>query len=292
MSDVQAVNHLILAVNRYSPIPILIFGLIGNILNIAVFTRRSLINNPCSIYFLSCTIANLCILIVGSILRCLVDGFKIDLISIHVSICRLRYFILHCSMVLSSWFIVLASIDRYCVSSQDQKRRQLSNRKYAIYSVLLTIMICLILYSHIFGFFTIEQFQAERNCYAQTGIYRIFYDFLYFTTFSFTPPILMIIIGLATFDNIHKIARRVSPGGVSNTRNGTLMKRRDRQLSSMLLLQLITIVICTLPIAIQKLYSTFTDGSIKTPYRLAIEDLVVQITRQLLFLNSALSFYV
>jgi hypothetical protein len=51
-----------------------------------------------------------------------------------------------------------------------------------------------------------------------------------------------------------------------------------------LLVQLITIVICTLPIVIQKLYTIFTGN-------ISVETLIVLITRHLMFLNSSATFY-
>jgi hypothetical protein len=59
----------------------------------------------------------------------------------------------------------------------------------------------------------------------------------------------------------------------------------------MLLIQLIATIVCTLPHAIQKLYATFTVNDIKSPYRLAVENLMPEITRQLLYINASISFY-
>jgi hypothetical protein len=60
----------------------------------------------------------------------------------------------------------------------------------------------------------------------------------------------------------------------------------------MLLVQLVASVICTLSSDIQKLYTTFTQNTSKDPYRMVTENLIVQITRQLLYINSVTSFYV
>lgn len=110
----------------------------------------------------------------------------------------------------------------------------------------------------------------KAYCYAQNGVYRIFYDFFYFATFSFTTPILMIIIELVTFRNIHHSRARINPNVIAVV-NSTHLKNRDRHLITMLVIQLITIVMSTLPIAIQMLYTTFTAGVPKSAYRVAIE---------------------
>ncbi|UJR22988.1 hypothetical protein I4U23_026015 [Adineta vaga] len=194
-------------------------------------------------------------------------------------------------MVLTSWFTILAGIDRYCVSSKHVHRRQLSNLKYSRYLVCLTVFIGLIGYSQVLGMFIIEQIKTGPSCYARAGTYRIFYDFFYFATFSFTPPIMMIIVGLGTFHNVQLSRTRINPTE-TNTQNMNQLKKRDRQLIKMLLVQVIFTVSLTLPLAIQKLYSTFTQNFVKDSYQVAIEGLITHIVRLLAFTNSCISFYI
>ena len=146
--------------NRDAPIPTLVFGFFGNIFNICTFTQASLVKNPCSTYFLSSSVTNMLFLIFGLIVRSLVDGFGIDLVSNSLAFCRIRYFMLHGSMTLSSWFTVLAGIDRYCISSRHVHRRQISNRRVAWKSVAVAIGLGAALCSHIFGLFTIEELKS------------------------------------------------------------------------------------------------------------------------------------
>ena len=60
-------NFITYELNGYIPIPFLILGTIGNILNIMVFTRPLIRTNPCSLYFISGSIANFFSLYVGLI---------------------------------------------------------------------------------------------------------------------------------------------------------------------------------------------------------------------------------
>jgi hypothetical protein len=270
---------------------VFLIGFIGNIINISIFTRPKLIKNPCSTYFLYLSVVDLNVLFFGSIIRLLSDGFGIDLISYNLGFCRFRYFILHCSMALSSWFTILAGIDRYCISSRNVHRRQLSNLKYSRYLAALTAFIGLVAYSHVLGLFTIEQLKTGPYCYAQAGAYQIFYDFFYFATYSFTPPIIMIIVGLATLHNIHQTCVQVEPA-ITNQVNVYRLKKRDRQLIKMLLIQFICTIALTSPNAIQKLYSTFTQNVIKDAYRVAIENFLAEIARMFTFVNASTSFFV
>lgn len=290
-NNVEWIEFVNLQYSRYVPIPIVLLGFVGNLFNIVIFTRRPMNTNPCSIYFLSSSAVNLSVLIFGSIFRCLADGFHFDVVAMHLAFCRLRYYILHCSMVLSPWIVVLAGFDRYCVSSPNIYRRRLSTRRNARHNVFFSIILCLLLFSHVWKYFTIEQLPSGALCYAQSGVYRVFYDILYFTTYSVIPPILMIIVGLGTLHNLHQTRLQVRPQHC-HRKHPLELRKKDRQLIRMLLMQFLVVLFCTLPIAIQKLYLTFTQDVWKSDYRLAIEAFVVQITRQLAFANSSLSFYV
>jgi sorbitol-specific phosphotransferase system component IIC len=77
----------------------------------------------------------------------------------------------------------------------------------------------------------------------------------------------------------------------ANNSNVRQLRKRDRQLIRMLLIQCICTVILTLPIAVQKLYATFTQNAIKDVYQLAAENFVAQLLRMLTYINSSTSFY-
>jgi len=288
MSNISALTIATKQFNRYTPIPIFILGLVGNIFNILIFTRRSLFKNPCTVYFLSATCVNINILFFGLLVRSLMDGFNIDVISNILVFCRLRYIVFHPSSVLSSWFLVLASIDRFCISSQSIRLRKFSHLAIARRAVIVASCVCLLMYIHIFGLFEIEQLQSGPYCYAKRGFYRVFYDFLFFASFSFFPPILMMIFGLATVRNILLTRTRV---GITRPTILGQLNKKDRQLIWMLLVQLIATIVCTLPYTILKLYSTFTVNDTKNLYRSEIELLVLQITRQLLYIGAGMNFY-
>jgi hypothetical protein len=71
------------------------------------------------------------------------------------------------------------------------------------------------------------------------------------TSFSLLPSILMMIIGLATVNNIRLVRVRVFTTTKTSINQ---LSKKDHQLIVMLLTQLIATVVCTLPNAILKLY--------------------------------------
>ncbi|CAF1155015.1 unnamed protein product [Adineta steineri] len=290
MSAATIINAVTLQFSRFAPLAVFIFGVPGNIFNILIFTRPLLIKNPCSTYFICASFANFGDLFFGLVLRSLSDGFGVDPASYNVTLCRFRYFFLHSSLALSSWFNILAGIDRFCISSRNAHRRQLSNLKYSRYISAITTVVGWAIYSHVLALFTIEQLKTGPYCYALTGPYRVFYDFFYFATFSFTPPIIMIILGLATYRNVHQTRSHVAPI-VTNNANAGQLKRRDRQLLKMACIQFICTVILTLPIAIQKLYATFTQNVVKGATQVAIENFITILLRVFVYINASTSFY-
>jgi hypothetical protein len=60
----------------------------------------------------------------------------------------------------------------------------------------------------------------------------------------------------------------------------------------MLFIQFIFTVVFKLPIAIQKLYATFTQNAIKDTYQFAAKTFVAQLMRMFAFIDSSTSFYV
>ncbi|CAF0852573.1 unnamed protein product [Adineta steineri] len=295
MSNTSELNNIILSLSQYLAIyvstPIGILGLAGNIFSILIFTRPSLVKNPCSIYLLSSAIANLGFIIFGIMAHFLSQGFGIDPSTYNLAYCRIRYFILNISLFLSIWFVTLAGIDRYCVSSRNIRRRQLSNVKYARYIVVLTTLFFLVLYCHELVFFTIEQLSTGPFCYAQSGTYRIFHDFLYFVVYCLIPPIIMIIVGFGIVYNIHQARGQIHPL-TTNNMNTNQLRKNNRQLVKMLLIQFIVTVSLILPLAIDKLYSTCTQNVIKSLYRLTIENFIQQILQLFININGSISFFV
>ncbi|CAF4370132.1 unnamed protein product, partial [Adineta steineri] len=85
----------------------------------------------------------------------------------------------------------------------------------------------------------------------------------------------MIFVGLATFYNTCHTHGKIKPVSMMSTATVSSktirLRKKDREFVKMLLIQLISTVILTLPIAIQKLYSTFTQQISKSSDRLLVE---------------------
>ena len=88
-------SYFVMQFNRIVPPIIFIFGTIGNLLSIIAFSSRTLRKNPCATYLFGLAIAHLNNLIFGLLLNYLIDAHGIDLLTISIVFCRIRFLILH-----------------------------------------------------------------------------------------------------------------------------------------------------------------------------------------------------
>ncbi|CAF1046593.1 unnamed protein product [Adineta steineri] len=302
------------SINRYAPIPLLLFGIIGNILNILVFTRKIFRNNICVIYFLSSTIFDSFVIVISLFPRLLL-GFNIDPTQNSSVLCKLRFFITYYSGYSAAWFIGLACIERYLCSSIDIYKRQLVTMKRAYLSIIVVMLLGIFIYGEQFYCIDIHQqlFGAPQSCYQLKRNIRcqIVDSLMQFLFEILAPTLMMIIFGSLTLRNIrHRRNRRCYPaqtnnsstrnpssviqqlGNPRNVVNNQRIKRRDIQLVTMLLVQVIVFVISTFPISIYKLYSIGTIHETKSKLRQSIENTIFNISVITLFLNNIITFYI
>lgn len=129
---VNSINKSVAIFVQVWCITLFFFGAIGHAFNIYVFTRRRFRSNPCACYLLASTLASYGILYGTLPLRILQTAYNIDVFAYSVLTCQILTYLLNCFRqavfcwkitkiksdifafrVLSSWFIALASLDRY-----------------------------------------------------------------------------------------------------------------------------------------------------------------------------------
>lgn len=210
----SSVNFALLnqSINRYIPIPLLFFGVIGNILNILVFTRRTFRNNICVAYFLASTIFDSVAIIIGLLPR-LLNGFGADPSQNSASLCKIRFFITYFSGYTAAWFISLACVERYLSSSLDVHRRQLITMKRAYLSMIIVILVGFVLFGEQFYCIDINQqlFGAPQSCYQlkQNIRCQIADSLMQFIFEMFTPALMMAVFGWLTLQNVRQRRRVV-----------------------------------------------------------------------------------
>ena len=138
------------------------FGMIGCILNIAIFLRRSMRTNSCAIYFHASSWANL---------FCLTWGLLISLLGAHMTsnpltynppYCKIRYYILTAAQLTSRACVVLACLDRFLLCSQSVQQRSFCRASVAIKVLLITVSSCACL--SIYVLIVYNAFPQTRQC--------------------------------------------------------------------------------------------------------------------------------
>jgi hypothetical protein len=285
-------------INCYFSIFLFIFGTVGNILNILVLSQRSLRFNPCAWFFLISSFANFIVIFFGLTTR-IISNWTIDITDTIGWLCKLRVFILYSSRTIGSWLIMLASIDRWLLSSLNTHHRQLSSLKHAQQGTIIIILLSIILYSPILYCYEANLINTPLRCYSKTILCRIFADQTYTCITIVCPLILMFLFGFMTLANVRKSKYRSQSSLLPKIRHRIISndprqsyKQIDRHLLIMLLVQISFLALFTFPQAIQQIYSTITRNQFKTFLQITIENSVYSFVLLLTYLASGIPFYI
>ncbi|CAF1129794.1 unnamed protein product, partial [Didymodactylos carnosus] len=178
---------------------------------------------------------------------------------------------------------------------QNIQRRRLSSLKIAYYLIAIVIVFSILIYAEIFYCNDANLLIPPLPCYAKNYPCRLYNDFTFALIFVVIPCLLMCIFGYLTILNIRKLHRSVVPTSGIRTKNSKdtrNIKKSDRQLIQMLLIQVLLLTMFTLPIAIQRLYATLTINTVKSQLSLTIENFLFQLLLSFTFISMSIPFYV
>ncbi|CAF1594143.1 unnamed protein product, partial [Adineta steineri] len=227
MSNTSSINFAFInqTINRYVPIPLLLFGIIGNILNIFIFTRQAFRTNICVIYFLASTISDSFSLGIGLVTR-LLTGFNVDPTQYSSGFCKMRFFVTYYSAYSGAWFISLACVERYLCSSRNVQIRQLVTIKRAYISIITILIAGFLAFGEQIYCIDINQqlLGAPQSCYQlkRNIACQIADSLLQFLLEILTPAIVMIVFGSLVLRNVPRKHSRINPIKQPNTFASTM----------------------------------------------------------------------
>lgn len=301
--DAQRTAHLreiISKINLYVGSLIFFIGIIGNILNILILSQRSLRSNTCIRIFIGCSISGTITIVSGLIVRIMSiwDDGQVDNARL---VCKLRAFILFTFRLITFWLIMLATIDRWLVSSINARLRRLSSNKNVLRSVFFIVILSITI--HIQVLYCHESNLDETHplkCFLKDKKCRLVNDLIFAIITILVPLIFILVFGRMTISNIRLSQARIEPittVSIINRSSQTIvphrrLKRKDKYLFTILLIQVILLACLTVPMAIQKLYSTLTMNDKKSKYQRAIENFVYQVALLMTFIASGVQFYI
>ena len=289
-------EHILSEINFYFGMFIFIFGIVGNILNILILSQRPLRSNPCVAIFLASSTAGIIAILSGLTSRVL-SGATVDLSSTINWICKLRGFILFASRAATFWLIMLATMDRWVLSSTNVHRRNMSSMKNSLRGIMIISVSSIVIHSQLFYCYEANLIGTPLKCFTRNIGCRLMNDLTFAIIAILFPLIFIAIFGWMTIINMRHTRGRVEPMTVENHSkkiNGNLQrsKKIDQHLLFMLFVQVILLALFTLPLAIQKLYATLTMNIPKSAVRVTIEDFIYQVALIFTYFAAGMPFYV
>ncbi|CAF3566352.1 unnamed protein product [Rotaria sp. Silwood1] len=257
---------------RYFMVPIYIFGNLGNLLNIILFSQRNLrLNNVCAWYFIGLSLVNLLIIDTGGLSRSLPFLTSFNLETTSIIFCKCRLYFVHFSLILGRYFICLISIDRWMVTSFSQSIRQMSSPKFSRYLIIVGTCIGVIFSIHAPIGFEIK----NNRCYAYLNTsYGAFFSF-YNVLSILIPIIIMMLFSAFIISNIHQRHRRTQPRlrGLRNSQEAPVRATQhiDVHLIRLVLTQSLTFVLLNISFVAYAVYDFATSWEQKGPDRQVIE---------------------
>ncbi|CAF4680025.1 unnamed protein product [Rotaria sp. Silwood1] len=184
-------------------------------------------------------------------------------------------------------FLCLSAFDRWACTSQSTRIRQLSSihvarRVFPIPFILWSLVnVPLLVYC--------DLVPTTLACWFTNDLFmRIGILFLSPILTVLLPLIVLILFGLLTYRNIHRVTH------VRQQPNQNRLSNWEQQMTRMMLIQTLLSIFCTLPRAIFVVYTIFTiDESVTRSFdQLYIILLVDNITASIISVNFASSFYI
>ncbi|CAF2142228.1 unnamed protein product [Rotaria magnacalcarata] len=262
---------------RYVSLVLLVTGTIGNVLNCFVFTRRWLRDNSCSLYFFATSIANLIGLYCAFISRVLITFNIYTTPSQSAVYCKTRTFFTYMPLSASTWFVVAACADRFASSSSSVRMRSFSQTKVSRRVICGIVVIVCLVWAEMFVCFNGNP--SGTTCAPATPFCNTFNNFNLLISYSLLPPIFMFILGWMTIRHVrHRQIHRQSSS-------------KNRQLTILLIVQVLCVTFLSLPFSVQRIYLQFTINQMKSSQRIEIENFLGTVATLIILSNTTMSFY-
>jgi hypothetical protein len=230
---------------------IIIIGVVGNSLNIAVLTRRALYHHACSRYFLAVAGNDLFYLALVLTNQLLISGYQINLENYSTFLCRMISYIGALSSFISPYLIVFATINRYCASSTNVQIRKFNSVRVSKWIIFIVIAVISLVLINILVLFDLQPTKGYYCTLPADSIYGQVYIIIQVFMYAVIPPSFMMFFGLMTIRNTNR--PRIVPVVVSR------YTRTEQQLARMLFLQVGVHILLTLPLCVTYLIAVLPN---------------------------------
>lgn len=240
--DTSYIQYFVQQVTIYMGIPILFAGIIGEILNCIVFlSLKTFRENTCAFYLIIMSFVNIGQLLSSLLPRIMITGFNVDWTEMSSWYCKFRVYILQLCTLMSYTCMSLATIDQFFATCSNSRWQQLSNIKLAR---ILSIIFLLIWLCHgipYLIYLNIIIIPSTNTVYCSLTNYILLQYFNYgfiIILAGFLPVIITVLFAFFAYRNVTQLAYRTVP---------IIRRELDKQLSTMVLVQVIFNCFATIP---------------------------------------------
>lgn len=280
MSSISRISNLFVITKSYalySSIVIVIIGILGNTLNILVFSNLKIFRgNICSFYFNFESIIN-----IGALLFTFISNTLSHIgnnpANYSIIWCKIQSMLFHifAPIVLST--VCCTAIDQFFSTSPVVYIRQFSTLKLARYCLLITVCFWII-HSIPLGIFSYNY--PRIGCFLSNLTFIRYYLYFYYPILLGVLPIsLSSIFSFLAFRNVRRIIRWQMP---------KIRRRLDQQMTALVFGRVIVLVILYIPYIIFYVYSFSSFKTIDLGKFMIIQ-LIGTISYSLAFLNHAVN---
>ena len=181
-------------------------GNTGNLLSALVFLKKPWRKKVCVFYFLFCLLFNSCYINSSMLAFILTFGFNINAQNSSRVLCKLYFYASYLFSRLVPSILILASIDRLLLSSQNVDTRLYSSKRLAYFSISISTLFWVIFYIH--ALIKVDIFQSYPDifmCYYDTmGFYFAFVNYSSLLL-NIISSITLVILSILAYKNVRRI---------------------------------------------------------------------------------------
>jgi hypothetical protein len=282
--SMSSLSALAGTITLYGGATIFIVGTLGNLLNIRLLwsTRR----NSCAFLFLTSSVVNCLVLFFGLFTRILAVAFNLDWARSSLIWCKMRVAFSQSTFFISLTLVCLTSVDRVLISSRSDRLRRLSQLKTCRWTAFLTVFIWV---AHAIPHLVFAELLPTSPLSNSPVICTLIPNraFSFYQTYislpiylGVCPSSVLFITGLLTY---------------RNTQQMQIQQQRQhiqKQLTSMMLLQVPLIICSTLPYVIFTEYIILTSTLVKSTDQRALESFLNHIFTLIFYVAFSCQFFV
>jgi hypothetical protein len=279
-TEIQQLLNIAEILFAYVGLTILIFGTIGNLINVISFARlESLKTLASSLFLLASFFASQIVLTFGLLTRVILGFSGIDPVNTSVSFCKARWFIRTTSGAISLTCVCLAAIDRYFLSCHNVRRHRWITITRARWAIFLSICFWSSIFSSYAVYYTVP---THLSCTIANPIFAYFLSYFNLFHYSILPLSVLTIFCWLTWRNLGQQPATYLRGGI----------RLYDQVTRMLIAQSIGIFFTSFPNMIWQIYTVSSNSTMKNSLRNAEENLINTICVLIGFSTHAITFYI